>query len=312
MAQPVDGLYVGAGLGYNYLQGQSTTGPAGKSSGNGGFVGLGSVGYGFGNGFRVEFEGNYRQSTHDYSKLVGGEKNHTYGGMVNGLYDFDIGSPYVYPYLGVGAGYEETAECCVYSGIRGGAAAQGIVGVSLPVPPVPGLSVTAEYRIMSVFEHETFSDRIRNGDQINHAGLVGLRYAFGAPVEAPPPAPAPAPAPVVAPTPAPARTYLVFFDWDKSDLSARARQIISEAASNATKVKVTRIEVSGYADLSGTHTYNLALSQRRGDAVAAELVSDGVPRSEIVVQAFGDSHPLVPTAPGVREPQNRRVEIVLK
>jgi outer membrane protein OmpA-like peptidoglycan-associated protein len=125
-------------------------------------------------------------------------------------------------------------------------------------------------------------------------------------------APAPAPAPVVAPAPAPARTYLVFFDWDKSDLSARARQIISEAATNASKVKVTRIEVSGYADLSGTHVYNQALSQRRANAVAAELVKDGVPQSEIVTQAFGDSHPLVPTAPGVREPQNRRVEIVLK
>jgi outer membrane protein OmpA-like peptidoglycan-associated protein len=231
--------------------------------------------------------------------------------MVNGLYDFDVGSSYVYPYVGVGVGYEETSECCAFSGIRGSAAAQGIVGASFPIPPVPGLSVTAEYRFMATFEHEVFSDGIRPSDQYNHAGLIGLRYAFGTPVvEAA--APPPAPAPVVAPTPPPARTYLVFFDWDKSDLSARARQIISEAASNAAKVKVTRIEVSGYADLSGTHAYNLALSQRRGDAVAAELVSDGVPKSEIVVQAFGDSHPLVPTAPGVREPQNRRVEIVLK
>jgi outer membrane protein OmpA-like peptidoglycan-associated protein len=311
MAQPVDGLYVGAGLGYNYLQGQSATGPAAKIKGNGGFIGLGSVGYGFGNGFRAEIEGNFRQSTHTVSGLGASEKNRTYGGMVNGLYDFDVGSSYVYPYVGVGVGYEETSECCAFSGIRGSAAAQGIVGASFPIPPVPGLSVTAEYRFMATFEHEVFSDGIRPSDQYNHAGLIGLRYAFGTPVvEAA--APPPAPAPVVAPTPPPARTYLVFFDWDKSDLSARARQIISEAASNAAKVKVTRIEVSGYADLSGTHAYNLALSQRRGDAVAAELVSDGVPKSEIVVQAFGDSHPLVPTAPGVREPQNRRVEIVLK
>jgi outer membrane protein OmpA-like peptidoglycan-associated protein len=77
-------------------------------------------------------------------------------------------------------------------------------------------------------------------------------------------------------------------------------------------VKVTRIEVSGYADLTGTHAYNVALSQRRADSVAAELVSDGVPKDEIVTQAFGDTNPLVPTAEGVREPQNRRVEIVLK
>ena len=125
-------------------------------------------------------------------------------------------------------------------------------------------------------------------------------------------APPPAPAPVVAPAPAPARTYLVFFDWDKSDLTARARQIIAEAAQNAGRVSLTRIEVAGHADRSGTPAYNLKLSQRRANAVAAELVRLGIPQAEISTMAYGDTHPLVPTAAGVREPQNRRVEIVLK
>jgi outer membrane protein OmpA-like peptidoglycan-associated protein len=40
-------------------------------------------------------------------------------------------------------------------------------------------------------------------------------------------------------------------------------------------------------------------------------VRDGVPEAEIEIRGFGESHPLVPTAPGVREPQNRRVEIIL-
>jgi outer membrane protein OmpA-like peptidoglycan-associated protein len=175
------------------------------------------------------------------------------------------------------------------------------------------LSLTAEYRFMSTFQDEKFHSAgagVKLGPQYNHSALLGLRYAFG--VEAPMMAPAPAAAPMAAPAPAPARTYLVFFDWDKSNLSTRATQIIAEAASNASKVKVTRIEVNGYADLSGTHAYNLPLSQRRADAVAAELVKDGVPKAEIFETAFGDSHPLVPTAPGVREPQNRRVEIILK
>jgi OmpA-OmpF porin, OOP family len=56
----------------------------------------------------------------------------------------------------------------------------------------------------------------------------------------------------------------------------------------------------------------MGLSRRRADAVAAELVRRGVPKSEIFVTAFGETHPLVPTADGVREPQNRRVEIILK
>jgi len=51
---------------------------------------------------------------------------------------------------------------------------------------------------------------------------------------------------------------------------------------------------------------------RRARAVGAELVKDGVPQNIIMIQAFGDTRPLVPTARGVREPQNRRVEIILK
>ena len=112
-------------------------------------------------------------------------------------------------------------------------------------------------------------------------------------------------------SPEAARTYLVFFDWDRADLTDRARQIISEAAQATTRVQVTRIEVNGYTDASGTVRYNQGLSVRRAQAVANELVRDGVPQQAITTQGFGETHPLVPTAQGVREPQNRRVEIIL-
>jgi outer membrane protein OmpA-like peptidoglycan-associated protein len=104
----------------------------------------------------------------------------------------------------------------------------------------------------------------------------------------------------------------VFFDWDRADLTDRARQIITEAAGAARRVSSTRIEVAGHADRSGTPQYNQRLSERRAQAVAAELVRQGVARNEIAITAFGESRPLVPTADGVREPQNRRVEIVLR
>ena len=141
--------------------------------------------------------------------------------------------------------------------------------------------------------------------QVNHSFLLGVRYNFG--VTPPPP-------PVVAPAaaPAPARSFLVFFDWNRADLTDRARQIIGEAANNSRTTGTTRIEVSGHADRSGTPQYNQRLSERRAQAVAAELERQGVPRSAMVIQAFGESRPLVPTADGVREPQNRRVEIVLR
>jgi outer membrane protein OmpA-like peptidoglycan-associated protein len=132
---------------------------------------------------------------------------------------------------------------------------------------------------------------------------------WGAPPPPPPPPPVAPPVPVAQQTVA--RTYLVFFDWDRADLSARASQIVAEAASASTHVQVTRILVNGYTDTSGTPRYNQALSVRRANSVANELVKDGVSRSEIDIKGFGETHPLVQTGPGVREPQNRRVEIIL-
>jgi len=140
--------------------------------------------------------------------------------------------------------------------------------------------------------------------------MAGMKIKFGAP---PPMSPSMASAAASAPAPAmqPARSYLVFFDWDRSTLTDRARQIVKEAADNSTHVQYTRIEVNGYTDTSGTPQYNQGLSVRRADAVKAELIRDGVPVGSITTKGFGETHLLVPTGPGVREPQNRRVEIVI-
>jgi outer membrane protein OmpA-like peptidoglycan-associated protein len=316
--QPIYGLYVGGGLGYNWTQNIDIKNSDGaKLEGDGGLAAVGSVGWGLGNGVRVELEGNYRgnhyRATYD-GQSHGGANADGYGVFLNGLYDFNVGWP-VTPYLGAGIGYEWTqlhAPGLTNGSADGSVAAQGIAGVALPLA-VPGLALTAEYRFMATLENTTFDTNYggkgKIGNQYNHAGLIGVRYAFNAaPVVVAPMAPAP----VAAPAPAPARTYLVFFDWDKSDLSARAHQIIAEAAQNSTRVQLTQIEVSGYADRTGTAQYNMVLSRKRADNVAADLVKDGVPKNVIAIQAFGDTHLLVPTAEGVREPQNRRVEIVLK
>ncbi|GIL38038.1 OmpA family protein [Roseiterribacter gracilis] len=108
------------------------------------------------------------------------------------------------------------------------------------------------------------------------------------------------------------RSYLVFFDFDRSDLTPEASNIVKTAADNAKSGNVTRIDVTGHADRSGSDQYNLRLSQRRAQTVQAELVRDGIPADQISVSAKGESEPLVPTADGVREPQNRRVEIVYR
>jgi OOP family OmpA-OmpF porin len=333
MAQPVTGPYVSLGAGFNYMQDNkvSVPGVRGKPSlkDDGGPIGVVAAGFGFGNGFRAEVEGDYRYD-HTYigrNSVVGGGANiQNYGVMGNVLYDFSTFGLPVQPYIGVGGGYQFTRldrESLYTSRTSAGfgdkefgdPAAQAILGVAYPLPMVPGLSLTAEYRFMTIFSggdqvhgYGHTPNSFKLGNQYDHSGLLGIRYNFGV---APPPPP-PAPMPVAGPAPAPARTYLVFFDWDKANLTPRARQIISEAATASTHVAVTTINVSGYTDTSGTAAYNLVLSRKRADNVAAELVTDGVAKSSISIFAFGETHPLVPTGPGVREPQNRRVEIVLK
>jgi outer membrane protein OmpA-like peptidoglycan-associated protein len=338
-AQPVNGLYVGAGLGVNIMQQESVTIPvagSGQLKSEVGPVGVLSVGWGFGNGLRAEVEGNYNANKFDGTNTASvgaGGWEQKYGGMLNAFYDFNGLSPWIVPFVGVGVGYEAASwhSVSVYTGGPPGAtvaasrSAQGefgyqaMFGAAFPIPTAPGLAITAEYRFMGLAGTRNYpatatvtglgtgTGTLQASNDYNHAVLIGLRYAFGVA-----PAPAPAPAPMAAPAPAPARSYLVFFDWDKATLTTRAQQIIKEAADNSTKVKYTRIEVNGYTDTSGTPQYNQGLSIRRAQAVAAELVKDGVPQGAISIQGFGETHLLVPTGPGVREPQNRRVEIIIR
>ncbi|GEL62810.1 membrane protein [Kozakia baliensis] len=352
-SQPVKGLYVSGSGGASFNQDQtirlSPNLPSGRDHYDAGVTGLGAVGWGLGNGFRVEVEGNYRNNrlqqfkTSSFPSSTGGRQQ-TYGVMANALFDLDVGANWVYPYFGAGVGYAwqgmnayVTAPNNYFSehvgGTAGNFAYQGMFGLSFPVPFAVGLSFTTEYRFFTMlgpqghYANATGSiggyDKPRpygamagNRDSrtdFNHSLLLGLRYEFN---PAPPP---PRPAPVMtAPAPQPARTYLVFFDWDKADLTDRARSIVAVAAQNSTHTQVTRIEVNGYTDNSAAHpglrgqAYNQKLSEARASAIKAELIRDGVPGGTIFTQGFGESNPLVATGPNTREPQNRRVEIILK
>jgi outer membrane protein OmpA-like peptidoglycan-associated protein len=315
------------------------------------YAGVIAAGYGFGNGFRVELGGDFIRNSfwntsetgyygendnfgESYSSSFGPEKVHAtggeekYGPMVNAYYDFSVGLP-VYPYIGAGVGYQwvklnrdytnDDLNPVKVDGTKGSFAYEIIAGLSYPLPSLPQLSLTAEYRFMQLVQSRNYGydlpegynsngdTKFKMGQESYNMFLVGLRYQIIAPpVMAPP-----VPAPMASPAPAAAKTYLVFFDWDKYALTPRATQIIAEAASDSKTSSVTTIDVSGYTDTSGTPTYNQGLSERRAKAVAAKLVVDGVPASEISIHAYGETHLLVPTGPGVREPQNRRVEIVL-
>jgi iron complex outermembrane receptor protein len=140
---------------------------------------------------------------------------------------------------------------------------------------------------------------------------IKVHYKFGEEAAAAPEAPpAPyVPPPVIAPAPT-ARSYMVFFDFNKSDLTPDALKIVDQAAANAGPAKVTEITVTGHTDTVGSDAYNMRLSRRRAESVAAELEAKGIPSAEIAIFAKGKKDLLIPTADGVKEPQNRRVQIV--
>jgi outer membrane protein OmpA-like peptidoglycan-associated protein len=103
----------------------------------------------------------------------------------------------------------------------------------------------------------------------------------------------------------------VFFDFDRSDITPEASSVIGEAVNTARSAGSVRVLVTGHTDTVGSASYNQALSERRASAVKAEMVSRGLPESEIATVGRGFSDPLVNTGPGVREPQNRRAVIDL-
>ena len=152
--------------------------------------------------------------------------------------------------------------------------------------------------------------------------LLSVTYHFGGPapraasppplpVAAPPLPPLPMAQPVAPAPPAPPRLFLVYFDFDKAALTPAGEAIVVQAASAYRAGGAARLDVTGYTDLAGPAAYNLKLSRRRADVVRARLLALGVPEAAIVEAARGKENPRVPTADGVREAKNRRVEIVL-
>src|SRR5690606_31887380 len=102
----------------------------------------------------------------------------------------------------------------------------------------------------------------------------------------------------------PVREFIVFFDWDRADITPEARAILDAAAAEAKRVGAVRIVATGHADRSGPAAYNEQISQRRADNVRNELERLGIQGGEIATYARGESEPLVSTDDGVREPRN--------
>lgn len=120
---------------------------------------------------------------------------------------------------------------------------------------------------------------------------------------------APAPAPAVAPE-AP-KPFIVFFGFGSTDITAAGGRVIDEAVAAAERLGIVDFTITGHADRAGPEAFNMILSLQRAEAVRDALVARGVKANGISVAGRGEAEPAVATADGVREPANRRVEIIL-
>ena len=175
----------------------------------------------------------------------------------------------------------------------------------------------------SYFANPQTGQNLNVGSAPNPTPAQIVQFAQVAPPLAPPPPPAPySPPPVVQPPPPLAqpapppplpavRTFVVFFGFDRYDLTAEAQSIVREAAASARRQPGVRVVVTGHTDTVGSRAYNQRLSERRAQAVKNEMVRGGLDDEEITTIGRNFADPLVATGPGVREPQNRRAVIDL-
>ena len=105
--------------------------------------------------------------------------------------------------------------------------------------------------------------------------------------------------------------YVVYFAFDKSDLTPEARTVIREVVSLIYGADTYSIDIVGHTDTVGTVDYNIALGHRRADAVQKFLIDEGVGASRLSTDSRGKSDPAVQTADQVREARNRRAVITV-
>ncbi|MFZ4762889.1 MAG: OmpA family protein [Alphaproteobacteria bacterium] len=288
----------------------------------------GAVGYDYGNNWRTELAIGQVQADanrNDVGTALSGDATINTA-MFNSYYDFDIGSPFK-PYVGLGLGVAtadlgslNTGKGSILTDRNTGLAGNILAGVNVTMTQQWSMNIGYKYLQTGLYKDEGRPNGLKEDLHV-HQALVGLTYRFSAPptttpavkpvVAAAPVVPAPQPKvqPPVQAEPAKPVKYTVFFDFDQSNITPQARQILDQAALNAKSGKITHIDLIGHADTSGGVQYNQKLSEKRAVAVANYLAGKGVAKKEMSVSGKGKSQPLVPTADGVKEPQNRRVEI---
>jgi len=276
--------------------------------------------------WRLEEEFRYQQNGITGATLGGfhapaSGNREAYAVMTNLIYDFTFGWP-ITPHIGAGIGAVDLHDGW---SAPGGTFAdsnswqfgyQAIAGIRYNINP--SLALDLDYRYLATTDPSFqfsgtgaaavgLAGTTYTSSYASHSLLASLSLRFGAP---PPPPPVAAPPLPPAPPPVVRKVFLVFFDWDKATITPEGMQIVHRAADAWRAGTPVTIQVTGYTDRSGSPGYNQRLSQRRANNVAVALTRFGVPRQEMQISGRGENNNRVPTADGVREPQNRRVEIL--
>jgi outer membrane protein OmpA-like peptidoglycan-associated protein len=168
--------------------------------------------------------------------------------------------------------------------------------------------VYADYRYLLADDPESFSPQDGSPvtwEKSDHSVLIGMRFDLQAD-RAPQPKQPDQPVQPKAP-----KQFIVFFGFNKSNLTEEAARVVSDAAAAAKQYGSASIAVVGHTDTVGSDRYNNALSMRRSMTVKEALVSHGIPGSAISTGGRGESELMVQTGDSVKEPQNRRATIDL-
>ena len=277
-----------------------------------GWAGLGEIGYAFNGHWRGELELGMRRNEIDkidgVSVDTGDLRNYT--AMINAIWDAPISNKWALS-LGAGVGVDRVTQSFFGDHFSDTVfAAQGIAGLTYQMSAHWDLHLTYRYLWAADPEVGLESCAIRQVcetdiDLRKHTLTVGFRYGYDEP-----PAPAPA-APPPPPPPAAPKHFIIFFGFNKCNITAEADSVLSEAASAAKSGGSSSVTIVGHTDTVGSPAYNQKLSECRANAAKSNLVGKGVPEGAISASGKGETELMVQTGDGVKEPQNRRATIDL-
>jgi OmpA-OmpF porin, OOP family len=303
------GWYFGLEAGWNAVS--DTSLPASGyvdlqfENGRAGFL---TMGYEFDGMWRLELEGGYRQNDLEKYNFIAapGGRMKEYSAFLNAIKDIPLSKRWLFD-LGAGVGFDNVRVKDPF-GFKDGdttLAAQGIAGLTYRLSNHWDISATYRY-LWADDASLSLGGPKDTMDITKHTVTLGLRYGY----DDPPPPPAAPVAETPAAPPAP-KQFIIFFGFNKCNITAEADAVLSEAASAAKSSGSASVRIVGHTDTVGSAAYNQKLSECRAGAAKANLVGKGVSEGAVSTSGKGESELMVQTGDGVKEPQNRRATVDL-